>query len=203
MRFHVIAAAAACLFTTLSAAEAEIARCLAIENSLDRLACYDEEAGHAPVVREESPGTGDWRVRTETSKMDDSMNVWLTLRSTEQTNCPYKTGSHSIHIACRENETNLWLRFGGCFMSSIQGKGRVTYRLDTGKAQTRNFRESNNNMALGLWSSGQAIPFIKRMLGHDRLIVRATPFSDSTVTAEYRISGLAEAVAPLREACNW
>lgn len=106
-------------------------------------------------------------------------------------------------MACRENETNLWIRFGECFMSSIQGKGRVTYRLDSEQAATRNFRESNNNMALGLWSGGTAIPFIKNMIGHDQMIVRATPFSDSTVTGEYNIAGLEEAVKPLREACNW
>lgn len=203
MRTHVIAAATLCLVGQPAAAETGIARCLTIGNSLDRLACYDQEAGYGPEVREEAIGTGDWRVRSETSKIDDTTNVWVSLLSEDQTSCPYKSGNHSIHMACRENSTNLWIHFGDCFMSSIQGKGRVTYRLDSDKAQTQNFRESNNNMALGLWSGGQAIPFIKKMMGHDRLIVRATPFSDSTVTAEYRISGLEEAVRPLREACNW
>jgi type VI secretion system protein VasI len=184
-------------------ANADVERCTDIENSLDRLACYDDEVGYNPEVKEEVVGSGDWLVRMETSQMDDSENVFLTLYSDEQTNCPYKSGRHSIHMACRENETNLWIRFGECFMSSIQGKGQVTYRLDTEQAATRNFRESNNNMALGLWNGGTAIPFIKKMIGHDRMIIRATPFSDSTVTGEYNIAGLEEAVQPLRDACNW
>lgn len=184
-------------------AKADIDRCTEIENSLERLACYDDEAGFNPEVKEEVVGSGDWLVRAETSKMDDSENVFLTLYSEEQTNCPYKSGRHSIQIACRENETNLWVIFGQCFMSSIQGKGRVTYRLDSEKAATRNFRQSNDNMALGLWSGGTAIPFIKKMIGHDRMIIRATPFSDSTVTGEYNIAGLEEAVQPLRDACSW
>lgn len=197
-------AVAAVLFAASSlSANADIEQCTEIENSLDRLACYDEESGYTPEVKEEVVGSGDWRVHVETSKIDDSKNVFLTLYSEEQTNCPYKSGSHSIHMACRENETNFWIRFGECFMSSIQGKGRVTYRLDSEQASRRNFRESNNNMALGLWSGGTAIPFIKKMIGHDRMIVRATPFSDSTVTGEYNIVGLEEAVKPLREACNW
>lgn len=87
-------------------------------------------------------------------------------------------------------------------MSSIQGKGRITYRLDTEQAKNRDFVESNNNMALGLWSGSSAIPFIKGMLGHEKLVIRATPFSDSTVTAQYDLSGLNEAIKPLREACN-
>lgn len=184
-------------------ANADIERCTGIENSLDRLACYDDEVGYNPTVEEEVVGSGDWLVRVETSQMDDSENVFLTLYSDEQTNCPYKSGRHSIHMACRENQTNLWVRFAGCFMSSIQGKGRVTYRLDTEQATTRNFRESNNNMALGLWSGGTAIPFIKKMIGHDQMIIRATPFSESAVTGEYNITGLEEAVQPLRDACNW
>jgi len=198
-----------CILTTVAmpaftrTAQADLQECLEIENSLDRLSCYDKETGYAPEITETTVSTGNWTVRSETSKMDDSTNVFLSLISDEQTNCPYKSGAHSIHMACRENETNLWIYFGDCFMSSIQGKGKITYRLDSESAINKNFRESNNNMALGLWSGGRAIPFIKQMLGHERLIVRATPFSDSKVTAEYTIDGLEEAVKPLRKACNW
>jgi len=184
-------------------ADADVERCTNIAESLKRLACYDDEAGFEPEVKEEVIGTGDWRVRTETSKIDDSKTVFLSLSSEEQTNCRYKNGPHTVYLACRENSTNLWFHFGDCFMSSIQGKGRVTYRLDSDKAATEGFRESNSNMALGLWSGSQAIPFIKKMIGHELMVVRATPFSDSTVTAEYNISGLEEAIKPLRESCNW
>lgn len=184
-------------------ASADVSDCLGIDASLERLACYDNEAGYPPIANETLPGKGDWIVKAEISKMDDSKNVWLSLESYDYTSCPYKNGEHSIHIACRENKTNIWLYFGGCFMSSIQGKGKITYRLDSEDAKRKNFRESNNNMALGLWSGGEAITFIKQMLDRDRLIVRATPFSDSTVTAEYNISGLKDAIAPLREACKW
>lgn len=203
LRFLNASLAVVLLAASSLSAKAEIERCTKIVNSLDRLACYDEESGFTPAVAEEVVGSGDWRVRVETSKIDDSKNVFLSLYSEEQTNCPYKSSRHSIHMACRENETNMWVIFGECFMSSIQGKGQVTYRLDSEKAATRGFRESNDNMALGLWSGGTAIPFIKNMIGHDRMIVRATPFSDSAVTGEYKIAGLEEAVKPLREACNW
>lgn len=182
---------------------ADTKRCTEIKDNLERLACYDDEVGYYPEVKEEVVGSGDWKVRIETSKIDDSKNVYLTLYSEDQTNCPYKSGRHSIHVACRENQTNMWVIFGQCFMSSIQGRGRVTYRLDSEKAATRSFHESNDNMALGLWEGSTAIPFLKKMIGHDRMIIRATPFSDSTVTGEYNISGLEEALHPLREACNW
>lgn len=192
-------------------AMADMNRCLDVADNDARLACYDEEAGYVPAAEDASTtdqadagtDTGDWIVDVEKSVMDDSTNVFLYLRSHEQTNCPYKDESHTVAIACRENETNLWFRFGGCFMSDIQGKGRITYRLDSDQARKKSFRESNNNMALGLWNGGQAIPFIKGMFGHERMIVRAQPFSDSQVTGHYNIAGIEEAIKPLREACNW
>lgn len=199
------------LLLSAGLAVADTEACLSIADDTERLACFDAALGYdggtvAEVEAEEPPNpedTGAWNVVSETSKMDDSTNVFLTLRTDEQTNCPYKSGAHTLMIACRENTTALWVSFGGCFMSSIQGKGRVTYRLDSETAQQARFRESNDNSALGLWNGGASIPFIKKLLGHERLLLRATPFSDSTVTGEYSIQGLDTAIAPLRAACNW
>lgn len=182
---------------------ADISSCKSIESSFDRLACFDRETGRILKPSEARTGTGDWIVRTEVSKLDDSKNVFLSLASEDYTSCRFKPNAHSIYIACRENTTSVWIGFGECFMSSIQGKGRVTYRLDATPSKTQNFQESNNNMALGLWDGGRSIPFIKEMLGHEKMFVRATPFSDSAVSAEYNIAGLDEAIKPLREACNW
>ncbi len=193
----------ACLWAAV--AHADFAECLGIVDEAARLTCYDDVNGYQSPKDESAPvaDPGAWTVKSEFSKIDDSANVFMMLQSKDETNCRYKTGTHTLMIACRENTTSMWITFGGCFMSSIQGKGRVTYRLDGDPAQKARFRESNDNMALGLWNGGSAIPFLKRLLGHDRLLVRATPFSDSTVTGEYDIKGIDTAIAPLREACNW
>lgn len=106
-------------------------------------------------------------------------------------------------IACRENTTSLYISFADHFMSSLQGRGIVTYRIDKAPAEKRRFLESNDNSVLGLWNGGSSIPFIKQLLGRNTLLVRATPFSDSSVTAEFPISGLEEVIEPLREACHW
>ena len=57
--------------------------------------------------------------------------------------------------------------------------------------------------SLGLGDGFAAIPFVKKLFGHSKLLIQAASFSDSTVTAEYDIAGLEEAIAPLREACHW
>lgn len=204
------------LFVASHGVSAAISECLEHENDTLRLACYDLEAGYFDELKkdllgseeeeaevEEVASKGDWIVQSSVSKLDDSTNVIVRLRSHDESNCRYDTESHYITLACRENETNLWVTFGGCYMADIQGKGRVTYRLGSSDVQTKNFTESTDNMALGLWSGGSAIPFIKRMMEHDTMIVRATPFSDNPVTGEYNIAGLEEAIKPLREACHW
>lgn len=190
------------LAVTGTAVEAAPDDCLKISEDLVRLSCYDPELGYAPVVKEVR-GAGEWSVQTETSKMDDSTNVYMQLRSTEQTNCPYKPGKHTLTIACRENTTSLWIVFGRCFMSDNGGRGRVTYRIDSKPAATISMRESNDNSALGLWRGASAIPFLKKLFGGSKLLVQATPFSDSRVTAEYPIAGIEEAIKPLRAACHW
>lgn len=88
-------------------------------------------------------------------------------------------------------------------MSDYGSKGEITNRLDKEDAKSRDFTESNDNEALGLWHGGVAIPFVKELFGHDTLLVRATPYSESAVTMEFDISGTEVAATPLREACNW
>lgn len=35
------------------------------------------------------------------------------------------------------------------------------------------------------------------------MIVRFTPFNESPVTAKFNITGLEEAIKPLRDSCGW
>jgi len=107
-----------------------------------------------------------------------------------------------LYIQCRENTTLLYITFNGHFMSDY-ANGRITYRLDSDKARTRSMQESSENMALGLWRGGASIPFIKGMFGHEKFLVRATPHSESQVTATFPIVGLEAAIEPLRKACHW
>lgn len=193
---------ALCILWTSTESWADIRRCHEIKEKEKRLSCYDAETNYfRPSQR--IIESGDWIIQRTTSKIDDSTNVFLRLPSYDQTNCRYKRGNHNINIACRENKTSLWITFSNCFMSDNSGRGRVTYRIDTNPASTISMRESTDHMALGLWSGGTSIRFIKSLLGHNKLLIRATPFSESAVTGEYNITGLDEAIRPLREACNW
>lgn len=175
--------------------------CAELRHDEERLECYDLLFKKSPIAHS---NVSHWQIRSEKSRIDDSTNVFLRVDSREPIISRYGEKVRPIlYIMCRENETNISIWFGGYFMSDIQGKGDITYRIDDHSAKRKKFRESNNNEYLGMWSGHTAIPFIKEMFSGANLFVRAIPFSDSTLNIDFPIYGLKEAIKPLREACHW
>lgn len=163
------------------------------------------EDDHAPALSEQPPSSPitAWITQEERSKIDDSSNVFVSIASKDVLHGRYGAkGQARITIACREGKTNLWITFGGHFMSDYQF-GTVTYRVDKHPAKKRHMNESTDHRALGLWSAGSAIPFAKELYGGERLFIEATPHSESAVTAEFDIAGLEQAIEPLAKACKW
>ncbi|MBI1492528.1 type VI secretion system-associated protein TagO [Halocynthiibacter styelae] len=185
---------------------AEVAVCLPIENELDRLACYDREAGRDTQIEVTSSLESNWTVRTDVSDFDDTTSVFMSVYSEDPVRCDSYRAPENIRLIlrCMENTTALLLQTQSCHLTSGHGDyGNVEYRVDSASARSREFTESTNSRSLGLWSGRTAIPFIKGLLENEKLLVRFTPFNHSPVTAEFNISGLDAAIAPLREACRW
>lgn len=178
--------------------------CIAIDTDLDRLACYDREAGRTPR-QERLPSKNDWKVQREVSKITDDPNVLMFVESDEEINCGWNDGGKiSLVIRCHENTTSLYF-VTGCHMTSgdYTDYGDITYRLDDDKARTVSGQESTNNRSLGMWGGARSIPVIKQMLGKSQMVVRMTPYGENPFTATFNIAGLDEAISPLREACHW
>ncbi|MDF0602583.1 type VI secretion system-associated protein TagO [Psychromarinibacter sp. C21-152] len=179
--------------------------CVEIENDLDRLACYDRAAGRTPVTEVDQDAGGDWMVRTETSEFTDTTNVYLTVESEEPLRCNmFGTPQHAnLILRCLEDTTSLFIATDCHLTSGHGGYGQVEYRIDDRPAVSKGFDASTSNNSLGLWNGGRSIPLVKELLGAERLLVRFTPFNESPATARFDITGLEQAIAPLREACHW
>ncbi len=179
--------------------------CIFVKSDTDRLSCYDEESG-IKLPSKAASIRSDWNVVTETSVLTDDKNVYISTNSKERIACGWASNSSTatLLVRCQENTTAIYLRTD-CHVASsdYDNYGDITYRIDDLPAKTRGFSASSNNKALGLWSGGASIPFIKRLLGHDKLIMRFTPYSESPETVTFNIAGLNEKIKPLREACNW
>ncbi|PVH30363.1 type VI secretion system-associated protein TagO [Pararhodobacter oceanensis] len=195
-----------CVLVLLIANAANANECLAIDDDAERLVCFDalfdEEQ---PNQLAEAPPESDWVVRVQTSEMTDETNVYMTVRSTDVVSCSWARGQPvTLMLRCQEDTTSIIFQTG-CHMTSSRYNdyGDVVYRLDSERPRTRGFVESTNNRSLGLWSGGTAIPFIRAMLGKDRLLARMTPYGDNPIEMEFNISGLDQAIVPLREACGW
>lgn len=178
--------------------------CLKLEKDLDRLACYDQNSGRTPQVKTE-PSAGKWDVQSQTSKMTDDVDVFLTLNSDETIDCGWNKGTKiDLVIRCMEKTTSVYFATG-CHMASSEYDryGDIEYRLDSEKTRTVSADASTDNKALGLWSGGKSIPIIKQLISKSQMTVRMTPFSENSFTASFNIAGLEEAIKPLRKACGW
>lgn len=153
-----------------------------------------------------SAGTAHgWKLETKTSPIDDSTNVMLSLESAHTVRGRYRNPARlTIMAFCRENQTSLFVHFGGHFMASSEYHdwGYLTYRVDKEKAKTSNWQESTSHESLAL-SGADAITTLKDWADGESLFVKATPFSANPVSATFKIAGLREALTPLVKACGW
>jgi type VI secretion system protein VasI len=174
--------------------------CAKVVDANDRLNCFDSIYREVKAVETKSA----WDLNITTSALDDSQTVVLRLQSEDEIRGKYgDTGAAVLLIRCMENTTSSYIIFNDQFMSDIQGGGRVDYRIDKNDPTYKNMDVSSDNKALGLWNGRRSIPWIKSIMGGARLYVRATPYSESPVEANFVISGLSSSIGPLRDACNW
>lgn len=187
-------------------------KCSAINDSVLRLDCFDalakvdQDKSDQEAKEKLAPegDTGRWRTSIQQSKVDDSTTVILMSNSNETVSSRFNRSARpTLVLRCMENTTAAYLNFDGLHMADIQNYGRVTFRVDKKKAFVKGTDASTDSQSLGLWSGGTAIPFMKSLFGGEELLVQAMPYSESAVTFTLDISGLENAIKPLRTACKW
>jgi type VI secretion system protein VasI len=186
---------------TSAAAQEE---CKSIIDDQARLACFDLAYGVRTIAPTDGPSPGKWQKSVQQSALTDEKTVVLRLSSDDEIRGQFgDTGPATLILRCLENTTSAYFLFNDHFLADIQGYGKVDYRLDQNTMRSANMDVSTDNKALGLWSGGKSIPFLKAMLGHSTMVVRATPFNESSVTVTFDISGIDGAIQELRDTCHW
>lgn len=173
--------------------------CGRITDDTARLGCYDLLARPAPAAP-----AGHWQLDRTGSALQGRGMVELSLPSESPIQGRFGGSERgTVHIRCQDNRTTIFVRMAGRFLSDLQGGGRVDYRIDERPAAQVDLLASPDHAALGLWSGGAAIPFIKGLIGSEQLVIRATPFNESPVEMRFATAGLEDALKPLRAACGW
>lgn len=201
----------------------EIAGCASEKNGVKRLLCFDLLSKKLDVSQPKvptvavtpppasptvlpapapAPKISKWRIDKETSKIDDSSNIFLMLEAESSiSGWLNKTHTPELTIRCKEHKTEVYIETG---MSSSVEYGTdgatVILRFDKEKAKSYNTGKSTDGEALFF---SQSVGLIKQMLSHSTMLFQFTPFNSSPVMTTFDLSGISEAIKPLRETCKW
>lgn len=187
----------------------DLQRCTEITAHLKRLACFDGVAkkhskektvGQQILAAPSSSSptragsTGKWRTDISTNPLDDSKTVVLIL---EAESPKMRRGKPTLFLRCQSNRTEMYINWS-TFVTT--GDAWVTTRIGNNKATSGSWGTSTSNEST---FAPRAIATIREMMQATQLIAQVTPHGENPATATFDISGLAEAIKPLRETCNW
>lgn len=151
------------------------------------------------VARRRAVGEGAWHTSTETSPIDDSTNVHLSLDSSDTIPGQFgDTVRPQLYVRCKERKTEVFVVWG-VYLGI--GETDILHRLDNSPARTFEWSVSTDYKAAFYPASD--IAFARELLQHDRPLLRVTPYGEKPVTATFDLAGLQNAIEPLKRACQW
>lgn len=146
-----------------------------------------------------------WFTREFKSKMTDDTNIIALTGSLETYSCGSKRHAYAVLVLrCMELKPSIMV-MTGCFMSSSKydRSGYAKVRVDGGVPVTYSMEHSDDHNALGLWDRRWSTHLLHRLLGGKRAVIRVRPYNDNSLTLEFNIEGIGDAVAEARQACAW
>lgn len=176
-----------------------IERCAALSEDGARLKCYDQIAqAHNLSLpasdKTRSADTGKWTLDKKVDPIDDTKTVHIYLTADSGNS---RFGKPIMLMAqCDSEKTELLIDWQ-IYLGSIAS---VTLRIGDNEARTSRWTISSDKQKS---FNKNPIDTLKEMLTAEQMVAQITPFNQSPSTAVFDISGLAEAIKPLREACDW
>jgi len=149
-----------------------------------------------PLPKPKSPGK--WKIRSETSQIDDSRNVYLYLDAEDIVAGGYRGNARPrLYLRCMENQTEAYMDWDPFWFHSDHW---VTTRLDKSRAQELEWSGSTDHVAI---FHPQPIAFIRSLARADRLVVRAAPINEPNHEVVFDLRGLRYHLQTLQDSCHW
>jgi type VI secretion system protein VasI len=148
--------------------------------------------GTIPREAADSP----WVVSEDRNPIDDSTTV--TLINSAKSGRSRLRQEIALVIRCLSKRTELYINWHDYLGSDAIN---VLTRVGGDAASTQRWTLSTDSQAT-FYPSGPT-PFIKQLIGADEFVAQVTPYNESPVIAVWDLSGLSEAIEPLRTTCNW
>ncbi len=178
----------------------EIARCSSLAGDLARLACYDQLARECGLVAATGvplpgSGTGKWETDISTNPLDDSKTVLLYLVA--DTGTTRLGNKPALVLRCKGGVTEVYIAWQMYLGSSAS----VTWRVGDTPATTSVWSLSTDKTAT--FYPGDKVAFIRQLLSATRFVAQVIPYGESPITAVFDLTGIVNAIKPLRETCGW
>jgi type VI secretion system protein VasI len=146
----------------------------------------------------EKLATETWNVVVDVDKLDGTKRISTIIMSPDKVAISSKRQDWAaLGIRCSANKTELrvlWPKFLG--LRPIQ----VKWRIDDGPIVTERWNVSSDGT---LAFANNPIDMSKKMFGKKELVTNIEAYGESGTTVSFRLSGLEEAIKPIREACRW
>jgi hypothetical protein len=158
------------------------AACGQVENDIDRLACYDK------LFRPDNPPLGGGALTILSERLIPAL--------------PSGRKPAEMIVSCDAGLLTVQFRFAGQLVSATGDIAPLTLQVDQNATAVRTLRVSEDNTALGFWTTSESQAFLNSLAGGTSLKVRMTPVRQRSLTVDFRLPDHRDAIVEVRGACE-
>lgn len=175
-------------------------KCVGIENSVQRLACFDAATKSFRSSTSTQRGSGRWKFEREISRIDDSKTFIASVDANEKiSGWPGKVVRPTLVLRCMEKQMSVYIITGmAAQVESDVDRVSLTFRLDQDQPFDWRAIESTDREALFL---RDAEALMDKLNGKRKLLFRFTPFNSSPALVSFDITGVEKPLAELKGIC--
>lgn len=154
--------------------------------------------GTFKVSRDNGPAEplGRWLVVSNTDKFDHTKTVFISLTSAEPIAGGDKHGL--LIVACVKDKTELFV--GDLGALGARNEQVIQWRLDAPPIKAETWTILPSKSAL---HAPRSIPLLKQMFAASEFAIKVRLQGDVDQVLSFKLSGLEEAIKPVRRACTW
>ena len=147
----------------------------------------------------EVPTERGWQTRAERSPAGESSNIEISLVGTGNIEgWPDKILAPALVARCKDSLTEVYVEIG---WSTAGDSTKVTVHLDRDPPETSQWKNSADRKTL--FYEKDAIEFLRSLAQHQVMRVEFKTAESYPTQAQFTLTGLDEALAPLQQACLW
>ncbi|SNZ21721.1 type VI secretion system-associated protein TagO [Cohaesibacter gelatinilyticus] len=144
---------------------------------------------------------GHWKAISKRSKISGKPFEVIYVEANDGANCS-AIGSQPAYFAFKCDEgTPLVALHTNCVMND-EDYNEIQYRFDEDEVRAKYVHRLPDMMGQYI-RMNSAIEFAKEALGKKELVIRASDHRGAFMEMDFNITGIEEAIEPVRKACNW